>query len=379
MSLASFIQPARIRELLYDAVCEYSPTYAEQPSVAVFERAIMEADLRVESQVVATPGAEPDDPRRNLIIRLGPEPVELLWLGHTDTVVLPDDETHDPFVKDGVLHGLGSADMKAGCVAAIEAAIALRDSGLKLKRGIAIGLVVGEEEYGDGAERIVERIKPPLAIVGEPTDLEACFEHYGYFEAELETRGRRAHAAVPEFGANAIHAMLQWLMSAWEIRATRARKLVLNPRGITGSSPLFAVPEACYATLDAHIHGNASVDEVIGIINDAMKVAAAEHEGCTFDWSEVFFARGYKLDVEDPDLSYVRDSYGAAGVAFKPTAFRSHSDAAFLAGLGIKTIVAGPGKLSVAHTPEERVHLKKVEQAALLYAEMFARVGGAYE
>lgn len=379
MTFAKYIRPARIRELLYNAVCEYSPTYAEQPAVSVFERAIMEADLRVESQVVSTPGAEPDDPRRNLIVRLGPEPVELLWLGHTDTVVLPDDETLEPFVKDGVLHGLGSADMKAGCVAAIEAAIALRDSGLPLKRGIAIGLVVGEEEYGDGAERIVERIKPPLAIVGEPTDLEPCFEHFGYFEAELETRGRRAHAAVPEFGANAIHAMLQWLMSVWEIRAKRARKLVLNPRGITGSSPLFAVPEACYATLDAHIHGNASVDEVIAIINEAMKAAAAEHEGCTFDWNQVFFAPGYELDPEDEALAYIGASYEAVGLPYKPTAFRSHSDAAFLSSLGIKTIVAGPGKLAVAHTPEERVTLKRVEQAAQLYAEMFARAAGAYD
>lgn len=370
------VQPARLEALLYDAVCEYSPTYAEQPAVSVFERAIMDADLRLETQTVDTPGAEPDDPRRNLIIRLGPDPVALLWLGHTDTVVLPDDEVLDPRVEDGILYGLGAADMKSGCAAAVEAAIAIHASGVQLKRGIVLALVVGEEEYGDGAERLLERVRAPMAIVGEPTGLRPCFEHYGYLEAELETRGRRAHAAVPEHGANAIHAMLAWLTQVLEVRAEVNQDLVLNPRSFTGSSPLFAVPEACNATLDAHLRGDATPATVAEIIDRARARALEAHAGVQARWEEVFYAPGYALDDEDPRFGFLRESYESAGLPWVPTAFRSHSDASLLAQRGIPSLVIGPGELSVAHTPDERVRLSEVTDAARLYAEIFLRAAG---
>lgn len=373
IDIQSFVNPARLQELLYDVVCEYSPTYAEQPAVAVFERAIMDADLRLETQTVDTPGAEPEEPRRNLIIRLGPEPAALLWLGHTDTVVLPDDEVHDPHITDGVLWGLGSSDMKSGCAAAVEAAIAIQESGVKLKRGIIIGLVVGEEEYGDGAERLLERVHAPVAIVGEPTSLEPCFEHFGYFEAELEAKGKRAHAAVPEHGANAIHAMLAWLMAVLEVRAERAEHLVLNPRGITGASPLFAVPESCSATLDAHLRGATPPDTVVSIIEQARERAAAEHDGVQTSWEQVFFAQGYEIPHDDAAFNFVEQAFRACALPFEPTAFRSHSDAAFLAANGIRPLVIGPGELSVAHTPHEHVNLQQVTDAARLYAEIFLR------
>lgn len=374
INVQDFIQPERVKELLYDVVCEYSPTYAEQPAVTVFERAIMDADLRLESQLVDTPGAEPDDPRRNLIIRLGPEPAALLWLGHTDTVVLPDDEVLDPRMEDGVLWGLGSSDMKSGCAAAVEAAIAIHESGVTLKRGIVIALVVGEEEYGDGAERLLERVQTPLAIVGEPTSLRPCFEHYGYLEAELETRGRRAHAAVPEHGANAIHAMLAWLMKVLEVRSEIDEDLVLNPRELTGASPLFAVPEVCRATLDAHLRGDAEPDAVTRIIDVARRRALEAHGGVQAQWEEVFYAPGYTMDTEDSRFDFVSDAYEALGMPWEPMAFRSHSDASLLAQQGIRPLVIGPGDLSLAHTPEERVELQQVVDAARLYAEIFVRV-----
>jgi acetylornithine deacetylase len=369
------VNEARLTQLLYDAVCEYSPSYAEQPSVFVFESAIMDADLRLETQIVDTPGAEPDEPRRNLIIRLGPEPVELLWLGHTDTVILPDDEVLEPRIEQGILHGLGSADMKSGCAAAIEAAIILQEAGVELERGIAIGLVVGEEEYGDGAERLLERVRAPLAVVGEPTGLTPCLEHFGYFEAELRTKGRRAHAAVPEFGANAIHAMLAWLTQVLEASATRTDTLVINPRDVRGSSPLFAVPEGCTSTIDAHIPGVADISEVREILNEALTRAQAQHPDCEFEWEEIFYAQGYSLDPEEPALRPLLRATGERWKQGESVAFRSHSDAALLAEHGFKPIVMGPGQLGVAHTPEEHVRLDEVMDAAACYASIFEAVG----
>jgi acetylornithine deacetylase/succinyl-diaminopimelate desuccinylase-like protein len=39
------------------------------------------------------------------------------------------------------------------------------------------------------------------------------------------------------------------------------------------------------------------------------------------------------------------------------------------------TVVVGPGRLEVAHTPDEHVELRQVELAAELYAQMFVNAG----
>lgn len=375
MNVREYIRADRLRDLMYDAVCEYSPTYAEQPAVEVFERAINEADLRLETQAVPTPGSDPEVPRRNLIIHLGPQPAALMWVGHTDTVVLPDDEVHEPGFRGDELWGLGAVDMKSACAAAVEAAIAIHESGITLKRGIAICLVVGEEEYGDGVERLFERIQAPLAIVGEPSSLQPCFQHYGYLETELYTRGKRAHAAVPEHGANAIHGMLAWLTAILEVQGESEADLVLNPRGIKGSSPLFAVPESCQALLDAHLRAGAGPKDVREILERAQALAAERHPGVEFSWEELFYAQGYREDDSEARFGFIWDACEAIGVDVEASAFRSHSDASFMHTQGTTTVVLGPGDLTVAHTPHEHIRVAECVKAAHLYAEIFVRAG----
>jgi len=207
----------RLRGLLLDAVRVYSPSYAETPAAQVFAACLEGAGLAVERLPV--PSSQGHGPRCNLLVRLGPQPPAMLWVGHIDTI----EAVHGfsaPRVEGDVLRGLGAADMKSGCAAMVEAAIALHLSGLPLTRGLCLGLVVGEEEYGDGSLALINTVRAPLVIVGEPTDLLPCVSHNGYLECQLTAQGSRAHAAVPEYGANAIHAMLIW--AGWW-SPTRAR------------------------------------------------------------------------------------------------------------------------------------------------------------
>ncbi|PIU32475.1 MAG: peptidase M20, partial [Syntrophobacteraceae bacterium CG07_land_8_20_14_0_80_61_8] len=43
-------------------------------------------------------------------------------------------------------------------------------------------MVVGEEEEGDGARRLVRDHHFPWAVIGEPTDLKIGLSHFGYLE-----------------------------------------------------------------------------------------------------------------------------------------------------------------------------------------------------
>lgn len=358
----------RLRTLLVDAVAVYSPSYAEGPVVAVFAAHLERAGLTVERQPVPAPDGTL---RSNLIVRLGPQPPTMLWVGHLDTV----EAVHGfppPRLEGDTLHGLGSADMKSGCAAMVEAVVALHQSGAALAQGLCLALVVGEEEYGDGALALVAMVQAPLVVVSEPTDMLPCISHNGYLECQLTVQGSRAHAAVPELGANAIHGMLTWVLAIYDgfLAPGLAEAVVANPREIQGGSTMFVVPAACTALVDVHWRPEVPPEAVYGAIEQARVKALNNHPLCGLTSVATFSSMGYRNRPEDPILEPFWRAFRTTGLPAEPSTFRSHSDAGVFHRAGCLTVVCGPGRLEFAHAPEEQVSLTQVEQAAHFYAAL---------
>ena len=363
------LDPARLRALLVDAVAIYSPSYAEAPVARLFAQRLEQAGLTVEWLPV--PSGQGAGPRHDLVVRLGPQPPAMLWVGHLDTIEAVHG-FHPPRLEGDVLHGLGAADMKGGCAAMAEALIALAGSGAELARGLCLGLVVGEEEYGDGALALIEAVHAPLVVVGEPTGLLPCVSHNGYMECRLTAQGSRAHAAVPEFGANAIHAMLTWILAIFDafLAPGLAGLVVANPREIQGGSTLFVVPAGCEAMIDVHWHPEADPAAVAAAMEQARQSALAGHPLCGLASEVTFSSTGYSNPPGDPALAPFWRACQMAGLDRAPAVFRSHSDAAVFQAAGSLAVVCGPGRLEMAHSPEEQVSLDEVEQAARFYSAL---------
>ena len=359
------VDEKRIREWLHRVVDTYSPTFAEGPALELFEEMLDEARVPYFRQYLPD-----DEDRYNIIVKAGPDPVELMWVGHVDTVALYDEDQREVTIEGDILTGLGSADMKGACVAAIEALRLLREQPEPLERGICVALVVGEEEYGDGSERLIEEFTAPLIVIGEPTSLSPCTSHYGYFEVVLRAYGERAHSAVPEVGHNAIHGLFSWMMEFLQEvgREEWAAGCSITPRHIDGGSPLFAVPERCEATFDIHLAPGLDFEnDAVAPLERALATAAKEHARCRFEWELLFASPGF-ADGEPPAL---RAAFEAVDVPFEAAAFRSHSDAAMFHAAGMKTVVCGPGALEAAHRPDESISISEVVTATRLYYELF--------
>lgn len=75
--------------------------------------------------------------------------------------------------------------------------------------------VVDEEVDGLGTQYYVSH-EPPggrtIAIIGEPTMLEACIAHRGVTRFKVAINGRQCHSGLPYEGINAINQMARFLL-----------------------------------------------------------------------------------------------------------------------------------------------------------------------
>ena len=369
----------RVRALTVEAVSAYSPTFAEEPATAVFAQALERHGVHATRQKVADPqGASL---RHNLLVRIGPEPLGLLFVGHVDTIASGQDAmAFRPAHVDGDrLTGLGSADMKGGCAAQVEAILALAASGIELERGVGLALVVGEEEYGDGSVAVPAEFAAPLCVVGEPTGMQICTAHFGYAECRLTASGTRAHAALSGDGGSAIHAMLTWLLTLLDglPGSDPAGEIAANARLIRGGDTLFVVADSCDALLDLHWPPSVDPNDVLGRVETARQAAQIGHPACQLAQETLFQAAAFAQSDADPRMATLRTAFAQQQRDWQPGVFPSHSDAGLFVERGSLTVVCGPGALSAAHAPGESVSLREVEAAARLYASMAVLACGA--
>src|SRR5712692_10153071 len=151
---------------------------------------------------------EPAPGRPNLILiaRVTGGGLSLLLNAHMDTVgVVGMERPHDPFIKDNRLYGRGAYDMKGGLASIMAAAAVAKQHRL---RGDLIVTAVADEEYASiGTASIVQSWHADAAIVTEPTELNICTAHKGFFWYEVETTGIAAHGSRPDLGIDAIAKM----------------------------------------------------------------------------------------------------------------------------------------------------------------------------
>lgn len=157
----------------------------------------------------------------NLWARRGTAKPLFVFAGHTDVVPTGPLEkwTSPPFapeIRDGVLYGRGTADMKsslAAMVTAVEAFVAAHPT----HPGSLAFLLTSDEEgdANDGTIAVVEALKArgealDFCVIGEPTSVDTLGDmikngRRGSLSGVLTVKGIQCHIAYPEKGRNPIH------------------------------------------------------------------------------------------------------------------------------------------------------------------------------
>lgn len=365
------INTKRLHALFQKTVDFYSPSGKEEELTDFLENVLDASGLSVERQMV-------DESRSNLLISSGAGTQGTLFLGHIDTVPAYDIEQYGFSEHDGLCWGLGTADMKSGCAAMIEAFMSALEQG-GLSDDVLLALVVGEEETGDGTQALLESRSFHTALVAEPTNLQPCMTHYGYVELLIRTFGNRRHAAMSNRDTNAIHAMLRFLIQLEDRIESQGVETVLNIRDLHSSESGFAVPDRCAAAVDLHIppgvSSQAFAEELRLFIDDHLTGSHASRYELEFPT----LADGFDVPGKSPLSQLLKRVFKGFGKEWRPMAFKSHSDANLLRDTGCYPIVLGPGELARAHTKDECVEFAQVCGAAEIYTRLLREIeqGGA--
>ncbi len=362
MASEAKINTDRLLELVREMVNIYSPSGKEEGVSDFLSGYLHDKGFSVIQREVT-------EGRRNVEVLFSDQRPDIAFIGHIDTVSAFDIEHFEFEQKDGRIYGLGTADMKAGCAAMVEAFTAFSESGGSTEKA-GLFLVVGEEETGDGTAALLDARSFPTAIVAEPTDMVPCFGHYGYMEMLIRAFGRRRHASMAGREYNAIFSMLRMLLKLGGVVEVEHPETILNIRDINSSAAGFAVPGSCEAWVDLHVPPRGSVKR---LSRELEKIAGSSLAASTVNSYEIEFptvAEGYMLDEEGDFGKTLKAVYDRCGLDWAPGAFMSHSDANMMRQAGCEPVILGPGQLAMAHTRDESVEFEQVVEAAGVYLEL---------
>ena len=163
----------------------------------------------------------------NIYAKLGDGAPNLCFAGHTDVVPTGDLNkwTYPPFdatIKDGVLYGRGSSDMKTGVAAFVAAAHKYSKENGTPDGAISL-LITGDEEAAaiNGTIKLLPAITKDgetlsHCIVGEPTCPNVLGDmikngRRGSLNCTIESSGTQGHVAYPHLAVNPIPPLLEFL------------------------------------------------------------------------------------------------------------------------------------------------------------------------
>ena len=241
-------------KLLKELVSIESPTGSEGEISAFIQDLLVGEGIPVETLPVEGFG---DD----IIARLPGRGPTVVLNGHMDTVRASEGWNRDPLgeFEGDRFYGLGSADMKGGLAAILGAFIELSRFPLEKRPNVIFTAVSDEEGYSRGAWELIQSGKlegTDLVLVAEPTGESLMLGARGRLVVMVRAIGKRAHAARPYLGVNAIEELGAFVGSLGRIRLRKHGQL---GRGsyctlhIGGSADGLSVPDEAMAIIDRHI------------------------------------------------------------------------------------------------------------------------------
>ncbi len=279
---------------------------------------------------------------------------ELFYEVHVDTIPV----RAEPFLRGNIVYGTGASDIKGGAAAILLMLENLKKEGNNLNVGVVF--VSDEEHGGRGSALFMERYKPKMAVVLEPTDLEVHIAHAGNIEAYFEVDGKEAHGACPESGVNAIEEIYKMLEELRALEPFKAKGKYFDAhiglQELVCDNPYYLIPALCKGRLEARLLPDQEVEDILDLLDPIFDEYTLKYE-----YTEIW--DGYELEESEEIVQLAKKAMEKTEVD-EFGGMRSWTDAINFMYNGTKTIVFGPGNLDISHTKNEHIDVRDVVTAS---------------
>ncbi len=325
----------------------------------------------------------------NLIVRerFGDGPVVALN-AHGDVVPPGEGWSVDPYgavIRDGALYGRGVAVSKSDFATYAFALKALKESGAPLAGTIELHLTYDEEAGGTiGPKWLLDQgLSKPDYAISAGFSYAVVTAHNGCLHLEVDVRGRQAHAAMPDTGADALEAATTILNALYDYRNTLNTRHSATPGIdsptmvvglIEGGINTNVVPDRVRFRLDRRLipeeNGTTAEAEITAIIGRA----AAGLPGIEVRTRRIMLAEPFAPVGDAPRLAEIFCDR-ASTIMGEPVTTRGvplYTDARHYSAAGVATVLYGAGPHSIldanAHGADEHLQLDDLNKATKVVA-----------
>jgi len=326
----------------------------------------------------------------NLVVRerFGPGKGPVIALNaHGDVVPPGQGWTHDPYgaeEKGGAVYGRGAAVSKSDFASYAFALLALKESPDGLDGTVELHLTYDEEAGGfTGPKWLLEEgiSKPDLAI-SAGFSYAVVTAHNGVLHLEVTVKGRQAHAAMPETGADALQAATGVLNALYAERKRLAKR--------KSSEPGIGSPKLTVGLISGGINTNVVPDRIVMRLDRRL---IPEENGAKVEKALVALikraAKGRGIAVECRRVMLAEPLKPIAGVERLVEPLRRHArrelkakipvkgvplytDARHYSAKGIPTVLYGAGPRTIleanAHGADEHIKLSDLKATTRVIA-----------
>lgn len=286
---------------------------------------------------------------------------------HLDTVPAAAGYTRNPLepaVEGDRLYGLGANDDGASVVSLIHAFLAARQNG-NLPYNLLLALTAEEEVGGEGGMRMLlphltgRGLRPDMAIVGEPTGMEAAVAEKGLVVLDCVTTGVAGHAARDDGSANAICRAIDDIRAITGYRFDRTSAALgpirVSVTMIEAGTRHNVIPDRCNWVVDVR-----TTDAYTNAETAALLAGAVSQYTTTTPRSTRVHASA--LPQEHPLMLTVLD------LDIPTFASVTTSDMSLLH--GIPALKTGPGDSTRSHRADEYIRIAEIAAAIPAYRRL---------
>ena len=301
---------------------------------------------------------------------------------HGDVVPPGQGWSHDPYGAEeqgGAIYGRGAAVSKSDFASYVFALLALKYSPAGLDGTVELHLTYDEESGGFlGPEWLLnEGISKPDLAISAGFSYAVVTAHNGVLHLEVTVKGRQAHAALPESGADALQAATGVLTALYAERKRLAKRKSKQPGIgsakltvglISGGINTNVVPDRIVMRLDRRLipeENGAKVEKALM----ALIKRAAKGKGISVDCRRVIMAEPLKPIAGIERLVEPLTRHGKRELKTKIAAkgVPLYTDARHYSAAGIPTVLYGAGPRSIleanAHSADEHIKLSDLKAA----------------